>query len=606
MKLSSEEIRQRFLAFFQKNNHEIIPSASVVPENDPSVLFTTAGMHPLVPYLLGETHPKGKRLANYQKCVRTNDIEEVGDKTHLTFFEMLGNWSLGDYFKKESLAWSYELLTDPNRGFGLDTERMYVTVFAGNEHAPLDEESVSLLTDLDIPAHRIYRLEDNWWPTLDPHDTSSGPTGPDVEFFYDTTAEGLGDMTHEEFVAADDRQDVVEIWNNVFMEYKKDRGHIVGKLEQKNVDTGMGLERMTSVIQNTDNVFDTDLFEPIMQTIEQAESAHEREEKETLRRRRIIADHVRAAVFMIGDGVTPSNTDAGYILRRLIRRAVRCGDVLGMPRDTISDAVARAIIDTYTGIYPYVSAEHETIMRTLSQEEESFRSTLADGIKTFRKMTENESGTELSGDEAFKLFSTYGLPIDVITELARDKRMSVDVAGFEHAFKAHRENSRTGAHDRFRGGLAGTGDYNEVRLHTATHLLHAALRLVLGEHAWQKGSNITAERLRFDFTHSVKLTDEQKKQIEDIVNEQITNSLPVRGENMSVEMAQESGATGLFEEKYDDMVRVYTIGNEEKGVFSREICGGPHVSNTSELGVFRITKEESVSAGVRRIKAVLS
>lgn len=565
--MTSKEIRAKFLAFFEKKGHAIIPSAPLVPENDPSVLFNTAGMQPLVPYLLGQKHPLGTRLANAQKCVRTVDIDDIGDNTHATFFEMLGNWSLGDYFKKEAIEWSYELLT---KEFGLDPKRLYVTVFAGDENAPRDLEAVEIWKSVGVPENRIYFLpaKNNWWSAGD-----NGPCGPDSEMFYDVTPNGLGDMTHDEYVAADERRDVVEIWNDVFMEYEKKDGKVIGKLAKKNIDTGSGLERVTMVIQGKDNIYETDLLKPIIEKIRSL-STNQNQTSE-----RIIADHIRTAVFMISDGVTPSNTDQGYILRRLLRRAIRHADILGM--GSLSNLV-ETVISIYKDVYDL------KITDQISVEEEKFRKTLKDGIKQFEK-----------GEDPFILFSTYGFPIELTLELAKEKAIEIDLEDFNKKMKAHQDISRAGSEQKFKGGLADTSEQS-VKYHTATHLLHYALRKVLGEHVQQKGSNITPERLRFDFAHPTKMTDEEKKKVEDIVNEKIQAAITVENKIMPKEEAIKIGALHFFNEKYPDQVSVYFIGD------SIEFCGGPHVKNTKELGTFKIAKEEAVSAGVRRIKAVLS
>ncbi|MBI2120814.1 MAG: alanine--tRNA ligase [Parcubacteria group bacterium] len=591
--MQSHEIRERFLKFFEKRGHTIIPSASLVPENDPSVLFNTAGMQPLVPYLLGQTHPTGaKRIADVQKCVRTNDIDEVGDNTHDTFFEMLGNWSLGDYFKEEAILWSFEFLTSKEEGLGLDPKRLYVTVFEGDDNAPRDEEAYGIwkkiFEDNKISGERIYFMgaKSNWWSAGE-----SGPCGPDSEMFYDVTGKFTTGMTKEEYVAADDRQDVVEIWNDVFMEYEKRDGKVIGKLANRNVDTGTGLERATMVAQGKDNIFDTDLFLPIIAKINELGAG------EGKRAKRIIADHVRASVFLITDGVVPTNTDQGYILRRLLRRAVRFADSLGMEGGLIS--LVDTVIEIYKSAYPNLLVEIQKIKDEIQKEEEKFRLTLSHGMTEFEKL----SGKNISGKDAFDLYQSYGFPFEVTQELAKEKGITVDEAGFEEEKKKHQEISRQGSEQKFKGGLA---DHSEmsVKYHTATHLLHQALRAVLGEGAVQKGSNITPERLRFDFVHDAKMTDEEKKRVEDLVNEKIREALPVSYEDISMEEAKKRGAIGLFEEKYGDTVRVYQIGGGDKK-FSLELCGGPHVKNTSELGHFKIIKEEACSAGIRRIKAIL-
>jgi alanyl-tRNA synthetase len=599
--MRSHEIRKRFLEFFEKRGHKIIPSASLIPENDPSVLFTTAGMQPLVPYLLGETHPAGTRLVNCQKCFRTTDIDEVGDNTHLTFFEMLGNWSLGDYFKEEAIQWSYELLTSKEEGFGLDPNRLYVTVFEGDRNAPKDKEAAKIWQKY-ISEDRIYYLlaDKNWWPAVKGTDTWSGPTGPCTEMFYDMTSKGLGDLSHEEYVEADDAQNIVEIWNDVFMEYEKKDGKVVGKLAKKNVDTGSGFERVVAVLQGKKNVFDTDLFKPIMNKIEElVPDTNEAFKERELRSKRIVADHLRAAVFLISENVKPGNHDQGYVLRRLLRRAVRHADILNMKADSLF-VVSESVIDNYKESYPELDREKERIRREIQAEEERFRLTLEKGMKEFNKI----ATTSISGSDSFLLFSSYGFPFELIKELADERGLDVDKVGFEEEFKKHQNLSRAGAEQKFKGGLAGTG-VMETRYHTATHLLNAALREILGKHVTQKGSNITAERMRFDFTHPEKLTDEQKNKIEDLVNKKIKEGLEVSFKEMPKREAEKLGAIHAFGDKYGDMVKVYSIGNEASGYFSQEFCGGPHVFNTNELGTFKIIKEEAVSAGVRRIKALL-
>lgn len=593
--MTSEEVRRRFLAFFEKRSHSIIHSASLVPENDPTVLFNTAGMQPLVPYLMGARHPKGNKLADVQKCVRTTDIDEVGDNTHATFFEMLGNWSLGSYFKEDAIKWSYEFLTAKEEGLALDPKRLYVTVFAGDENAARDTESAKIWQKLGIPEHRIYFKDaaSNWWPAVKGNDTWTGPTGPCSEMFYDITPEGLGDLTFEQYVKADDEQKVVEIWNDVFMEYEKVEGKIVGKLKQKNVDTGAGLERLLMVIQKTNNIFDTDLFVGLMEETKRIASS--------LKSQRIIADHFRTAVFMIADGVLPSNTDRGYILRRLMRRAFFHSDKKSLDKETI-DSMVNALVLKYRSAYPELRNRTTVVKNTIEEENKKFGAALEKGLKEFEKISKDKK--EISGSDAFNLFSSHGLPIDIIVEVAHERGKAVDKKSFEEHFKAHQQLSRSGSEKKFKGGLADTGEMS-VKYHTATHMLNAALRQVLGKGISQKGSNITSERLRFDFAHGQKMTDEEKKRVEEIINEKIVESLPVSFEEIPLEKAREIGAIGVFGDKYADVVNVYTIGDEKTGIFSREICGGPHVKNTRELGQFKIAKEEAVSAGVRRIKAVL-
>jgi len=630
--MQSQEIRTRFLTFFKTRGHSIIPSASVVPEHDPSVLFTTAGMHPLVPYLLGGAHPLGKRLANVQKCIRMQDIDEVGDATHDTFFEMLGNWSLGDpaspdgigqggYFKQEAIKWSYELLISKEIGFGLDPARLYITCFAGDESAPRDDESAHIWQSVGIPENRIYFLpkENNWWS---PGDT--GPCGPDTEMFYDVSEKGLGDLSREEFLAADERQEVVEIWNDVFMEYEKREGKVVGKLSQKNVDTGAGLERLAMVLQGKKSIFDTDLFTPIVDVI-RSQATKQDEHAE-----RVVADHIRTAVFMIADGVLPSNTDRGYILRRILRRAVRYADTLGIPAGALA-YIAESVHGIYSDVYSELSDAQTLITETVIKEEGSFRKTLARGIMVLNTelyardyfpgqaigvldvsggFTPGDNNI-LTGKFFFNLYQSHGFPFELSIEELQNrgrKISSTDIDRLEKEFlsemKAHQELSRAGAEQKFKGGLAGHSDM-EVRYHTATHLLHQALTDVLGEGVGQMGSNITSERLRFDFSHAAKMTDEEKQKVEDIVNKKIKEDVPVQRVVLSRQEAESTDARHFFKDKYGDEVSVYFIGSDMEHAYSKEFCGGPHVTHTGELGHFKITKEEAVAAGVRRIKAVL-
>lgn len=580
--MRSEEIRSRFLKFFEKRGHAVIPSAPLVPENDPSVLFTTAGMQPLVPYLLGQEHPKGKRLVNVQKCVRTGDLDDVGDNRHFTFFEMLGNWSLGDYFKEEAIKWSYEFLTSKEEGLGLDPSRLYVTVFEGDENAPFDEESKKIWISLGVPEHRIYALgaDDNWWSAGD-----NGPCGPDSEMFYDMTGD-LGDLSKEEFIKAVQREDVVEVWNDVFMEFVKKDGQVAGKLSQQNVDTGAGLERMTAVMQGKRAAYETDIFELIMERIRSISSVSDE------RAERVIADHIRASVFMIADGVSPSNTDRGYVLRRLLRRAVRYSDIVGIRAGELVN-IADAVISKFGEVYSELVKKSEKIIEEIRAEEEKFRKTLSEGMRKFEK-----------GEDPFILFTTYGFPFELTKELAAEKGMEIDEEDFKKKFTEHQELSRAGAGEKFKGGLA---DHSEetVKYHTATHLLHQALHDVLGDEVSQKGSNITPERLRFDFAFERKMTDEEKQKVEDIVNEKISLSLPVNKAVLPKSEAEATGARHFFDQKYPDEVSVYYIGNSLEDAYSKEFCGGPHVENIGSLGKFKIVKEEAVSAGVRRIKAIL-
>ena len=621
--LSSEEIRTRFLKFFEKRGHKIIPSAPLVPENDPSVLFTTAGMHPLVPYLLGQTHPMGKRLANSQKSLRTVDIDEVGDNTHATFFEMLGNWSLGDYFKEDAIKWSYEFLTSKEEGLGLDPSRLYVTVFEGDEKVSRDDESFKIWKRLGIPEEKIYFMgaKSNWWSAGD-----SGPSGTDTEMFYDITDKGLNIMTKEDFMKADEKQQVVEIWNDVFMEYEMKDGKVVGKLKNKNVDTGSGLERVAMVVQKKSNIFETDLLAPLIEKVEDLSSVDSAKlsDKEALRAKRIVADHIRASVFIIADGVAPSNTDRGYVLRRLLRRAVRYSDLLKMRKSGLGD-IANAVIQKYEKIYRNVADNSSAIIKEIEKEETKFRETLARGLNVFETYvsagilplgkyslaTEEEKRKvieslpkQLSGRSAFELVTTYGFPREIIEEEARKRNMEINWLEFEAEMEKHQELSRAGSEQKFKGGLADMSEIS-IKYHTATHLLHATLREVLGDHVLQKGSNITAERLRFDFSHDGKMSEEEKQKVEDIVNQKIKESLPISFKEMNIGEAKTAGALGVFGEKYGEVVKVYKIGDEERGIFSMELCGGPHTENTGKLGHFKIIKEEAVSAGVRRIKAVL-
>lgn len=601
--MDSNQIRQRFLNFFATRGHTIIPSASLVPENDPSVLFNTAGMQPLVPYLLGQNHPAGKRLVNVQKCVRTQDIEEVGDKTHDTFFEMLGNWSLGDYFKEEAIKWSYELLTSKTEGFSLDPNRLYVTCFAGDENAPKDEESAKIWQKVGVPESRIYFLGagDNWWPARKGNYTWSGPCGPDTEMFYDLTENGLGDLTHEKFVQACDEQKLVEIWNDVFMEYQAENGKITGKLKQKNVDTGAGLERLAMVLQKKDNIFDTDLFASVMSKIDEFTNVDD------VKAKRIVADHIRTAVFLIADGVTPSNTDRGYVLRRLLRRAVRYADLLNFKSGSLF-WLAQSVIEKYRDVYENLEIKSEIIKQEIEKEESKFRETLQKGIKEFENITRYPHGVAKSilEQRAFLLFSTYGFPFELTRELARAKGITLDRSKFDEQIKKHQEISRAGAEKKFKGGLADASDEKVIQYHTTTHLLHQALHDVLGENVMQKGSNITSERLRFDFAHAQKMTEEEKQKVEEIVNQKIKESLPVQNVVLPKLEAEKLGARMFFGDKYGEQVSVYFIGESLERAYSKEFCGGPHVQNTADLkGKFKIVKEEAISAGVRRIKAVL-
>lgn len=578
------EIRNKFLEFFKKHNHTIIPSAPLIPENDPSVLFTTAGMQPLVPYLLGEKHPGGKRIADYQKCVRTVDIDSVGDNRHLTYFEMLGNWSLGDYFKKEAIAMSYKFLTEE---LGIDPEKLSVTCFAGDADAPKDIEAFEAWKNADIPEERIYFYgkEDNWWIAGE-----EGPCGPDTEMFLDTGKPACSENCQPSCNCGK----YVEIWNNVFMEYYKSKDGIK-KLEQKNVDTGLGLERMAMLLQKVETPFDTELFKPVMEELEKLEKIDD------IKSRRIVAEHLRSSIMIIADGGRPSNIDRGYVLRRLIRRMTRHMSKLQIDLENISDLIDLTI-NNLNEMYPELQTKRDIIKNVIIEEKDKFIKTLGHGEKEFEKVInklEQENKNVIDGKTIFKLYETYGFPPEITADLAQEKGYKIDLTEFDKLFKEHQEKSRLGSEQKFKGGLA---EQNEITTayHTATHLLHQALRNVLGDHVKQSGSNITTERLRFDFSHPEKMTPEQIKQVEDIVNEQIKRDLNVVSEEMPLEEAKKSGAIGLFENKYGDTVKVYTIGD-----FSKEICGGPHVKHTGELGHFKIKKEESSSAGIRRIKAIL-
>ncbi len=590
--MTTPEIRQHFLNFFAKRGHAVLPSASLVPKNDPSVLFNTAGMQPLVPYLMGRPHPLGNRLVSAQKCVRTGDIEEVGNHKNLTFFEMLGNWSLGDYFKEDAIKWSYEFLTSKEEGLGLDPSRLYITVFEGDDNAPRDLEAVEIWKQY-IPENRIYFLpaKNNWWSPGD-----NGPCGPDTEMFYDVTPQGLGDMTHEQYVAADDVGTVVEIWNDVFMQYEKQNGMVVGKLAQKNVDTGSGLERVAMLVQGKTNVYEADMFAPVMAIM------REHSQNYTERNARIVADHLRTALFLIADGVTPSNKDQGYILRRIIRRAV-----LKMRTLMLDASFAGVIITHYINFYSdaYPELLQADIRTIFNAEEEKFNKTLQSGLREFDK------GFPERVDQ-FMLATTYGFPIEVTEELALERGIAIDRQAFDEKMKAHQDASRSGAAAKFKGGLADTGEQT-TKLHTAHHLLLAALQKVLGKDVHQRGSNITDERLRIDFSFDRKMTDEEKNAVEEQVNAWIKTNHAVCRREMPRTDAEKLGAEMEFGAKYPDMVSVYFIGPSTGAqgdaiadAISVEFCGGPHVEQTSGLGTFKIQKEEAVASGIRRIKATLS
>ena len=640
---TADDLRALFLKFMQKKGHALIPSASIIPENDPTVLFTTAGMHPLVPYLQGQKHPMGKRLTDVQKCIRTGDIDEVGDNSHLTFFEMLGNWSLGDYFKKEAISWSWEFLTSPEY-LGIEPERLAFSVFAGDEDCPRDEEAASYWKQAGVKEDHIFFLpkENNWWGPAG----ITGPCGPDSEMFIITDKPPCG----PDCSPACDCGRYLEIWNDVFMQYDKQKDGTFKPLSQKNVDTGMGLERTFCVLKGVKSVYDTSIFTGIIGKIQELSGKKYGSDEETTRAIRIIADHMRTATFIIGDdrGVTPSNVDQGYVLRRLIRRAVRHGMKLGMPQGFTCE-IAKVIIAQYKATYPELESHGEFILEQLKLEEERFSRTLKKGVAEFEKVVGNiqrtrealeaakaektpesagklrptpemqpiiaalKDGTAtdemfdrvlstldtIDGRSAFKLYDTYGFPIEITTEMAAEQGLKVDTEGFDERFKQHQATSHAGAEHRFKGGLADASE-ETAKLHTATHLLQAALRKVLGDEVHQKGSNITAERLRFDFSFGRKMTDEEKAEVEKLVNEAIQAAVPVVCEEMTVAEARAQGAMGLFESKYGERVKVYTMGK-----YPKEICGGPHARNTGDLKSFKIKKEEASSAGVRRIKAVI-
>ncbi len=591
-KLTSNQLRTRWTEFFAERGHAVIPSASLIPENDPTVLFTTAGMHPLVPYLLGEKHPAGVRLCDVQKCVRTGDIDEVGDASHCTFFEMLGNWSLGDYFKQEMIGWSWKFLTEE---LGIDPQLLSVSVFAGDDDCPRDEESANLWAQCGIPKERIFFLpkKNNWWGPAG----VTGPCGPDTEMFIDTGKPACS----ADCSPACDCGKYLEIWNDVFMQYNKTADGKFEPLKQKNVDTGMGLERTLAILQGVKTVYETDVFQPIIACIERLSGKKYGADEETTRAIRIIADHMRTSVFILGDerGVTPGNVDQGYILRRLIRRAIRYAKQLGMNSGDLAQ-VCSTVVDVYRDAYPELSAGREKILEEINREEERFEKALTNGIREFEKLCGYLVGDTVSGKAAFKLYDTYGFPIEMTVELAKEKGLKVNVADFDKAFAEHQAKSHAGAEQKFKGGLADNSEAT-ARLHTATHLMHRALKTVLNdENVNQKGSNITEERLRFDFTFGRPMTPEEVQEVERLVNEAIAADVPVVCEEMTVDEAKAQGAVGLFASKYGEKVKVYTMGK-----FSKEICGGPHAARTGELGHFKILKEQSSSAGVRRIKAIL-
>ena len=591
-KLTSNELRSKYLGFFKDRGHAVIPSASLIPENDPTVLFTTAGMHPLVPYLLGEKHPQGTRLTDVQICVRTGDIEEVGDASHCTFFEMLGNWSLGDYFKKEAISWSFEFLT---KVLGIPLDRLSVSVFAGDESCPRDDESADIWASLGLDRERIFFLpkKNNWWGPAG----ITGPCGPDTEMFIDTGKPACSPNCSP----ACDCGKYLEIWNNVFMQYFKGQDGKLTPLEKKNVDTGMGLERTLCILNGYKSVYETDLFDFAIKKLEELSGKKYSDGGEDMVAMRIIADHVRTATFMIGDvnGITPSNVDQGYVLRRLIRRAVRYAKKLGLEQGALEE-IAKLYIKKYEDVYESIKNNAAKIVEELKLEEERFSKTLESGLKEFEKVITHIPTKTISGKTAFRLYDTFGFPLEMTVELAKENGFDVDTDGYEVAFKEHQEKSKLGADQKFKGGLADGGE-ETAKLHSATHLLNAALKEVLGDpNIMQKGSNITAERLRFDFNFDRPLTKEEIEKVEERVNAEIAKKADIKCEEMTVDEAKAKGAIGVFASKYGERVKVYTIG------FSKEICGGPHASNTGDLGRFHIVKEQSSSAGVRRIKAVLT
>jgi alanyl-tRNA synthetase len=594
--MTGKELKDKYINFFLTKNHAQISGKSLIPENDPTVLFTTAGMHPLVPYIMGEPHPAGRRLVNYQKCIRTGDIDAVGDLSHLTFFEMLGNWSLGDYFKKKAIEFSFEFLTR-EKWLGFSADNLYVTVFAGDELVPADEESAGIWISLGIPEERIFFLprSDNWWGPAG----MTGPCGPDTEMFIDTGKQACSDECKPGCGCGK----YFEIWNDVFIQYNKKTDGSYELMERKTVDTGMGVERTIAMLQQRKSVYETELFSPIIRILEEFSGKVYGKDEQADHSLRIIADHVRASSFILGDenGVTPSNLGQGYILRRLLRRAIRHGRKLAL-KNKFLHAASEKVIDIFKDQYPELTKNKKNILSEIDLEEERFLQTLQKGEHEFEKLLPNllkNPHKIIPGRVAFKLYDTYGFPLEITEELASEHGMSVDREAFKIAFEKHQELSKQGADKTFKGGLADHTDMTK-KLHTATHLLHKALLLVLGDHVKQKGSNITNERLRFDFSHPGKMSEEQIERVEEIVNEQIKRDLPVTMEMMSLDDAVKSGAIALFGEKYEKNVKVYSAGD-----FSKEVCGGPHVEHTGQLGKFKIIKEQSSSAGVRRIRAVL-
>ncbi len=582
-------LKDTYLKFFESKGHKVIPSAPIIPENDPTCLFNTAGMQPLVPYLKGEPHPEGTRLTDVQKCFRTNDLDSIGDTTHHTFFEMLGNWSLGDYFKEEAISWSFEFLT---KHLNIPVERLAVTVFKGNDIVPADTESAEIWKKNGMKEDRIAFLgeDNNWWPNME----LTGPCGPDTEIFYWRSDEEIPEKFDP------DNENWVEIWNNVFMQYNHEPDGTFKPLKNKNVDTGLGVERVTAILEGYTDNYKSSVWRDIIEKIEEISGL--KYDEQNSKAMRIIADHIRAVVMIAGDdaGIKPSNTDQGYILRRLIRRIIRYAKKLNIDIDSNwEQELAEIIIEKYSKYYSELERNEEVILQVLKDEKIKFSRTLEKGLKEFEKAIKLIEGKEINKDIAFKLYDTYGFPIELTEELAKEQELTVDTEGFKQKFAEHQEKSREGANQKFKGGLASTGEM-ETKYHTATHLLNAALKKVLGPHVHQKGSNITAERMRFDFSHSSKMTDEEKQKTEDLVNEYIKMAIPVEKLEMKKEDAIAQGAEAMFLDKYGDIVSVYKIGD-----ISMELCGGPHVHNTSELGHFKIKKEEASSAGVRRIKAIL-
>ena len=583
------EIRNKYLKFFEKHNHKIIPSSPLIPENDSSVLFNTAGMQPLIPYLMGKPHPLGNKLFDIQPCLRTNDIDEVGDNRHCTYFEMLGNWSLGDYFKEESIAMSFELLT---KELNIPVEKLSVTVFAGDEDCERDEVAANAWKKAGILDGHIYYYgkDDNWWIAGE-----TGPCGPDTEIFYDTGKKACG----PDCQPSCDCGKYVEIWNNVFMEFYKDENGKYSKLKQHNVDTGMGLERITFILQGKETVFDTELFAPVIERLEELQKV------DSISSRRIVAEHLRSSMMIISDGGRPSNLDRGYVLRRLIRRMIRHLNKLQINLDELGSLVD-LYVDTLKEMYPELDKNRETIKSVLLEEKDKFAKTLEKGEREFLKVAEKiqqEGKDTIDVKTLFNLYETYGFPPEITKDLAAEHDLKVDDKDFEKLFKEHQEKSRMGSEQKFKGGLASSGEI-ETKYHTATHLLNAALKVIVNPDCHQKGSNITADRMRFDFNCDHKLTDEEKQKLEELVNKWIEEDLPVSVETMKKDEAVKSGAECMFIEKYPEMVTVYSIGTPDN-IISKELCGGPHVKHTGEIGHFKIKKEESSSSGIRRIKAVI-